>query len=269
MNCTVWKYFCSPIERLHLRSLPGLPHLGFSRDPAAPHSFALKTTPSLWSPLHVHCCRTAEMAPDSCLLPQLLSARTYSYILNPREAAVVLKINTRMPIPSDRRPPGPAGLRPAHTPATLYARYNLTHTHTPPPNGMFCSTRDGQAASAPWDVPPQEEGGGGGGRKPRRWKSPPAATLPPPPPPRPLRGRGFRAPSSKEEAAAGRPAMTQSVVVQGKGARRPEHPRRPLPAPDPPSLSLLVPPLQWASAGTRWAAASGTWRCGSTPPSTR
>ncbi|XP_075604042.1 tubulin epsilon chain isoform X3 [Balearica regulorum gibbericeps] len=35
-----------------------------------------------------------------------------------------------------------------------------------------------------------------------------------PSPPRPLRGRGFRAPSSKEKAAAACRAMTQSVVVQ-------------------------------------------------------
>ncbi|XP_075303151.1 tubulin epsilon chain isoform X1 [Opisthocomus hoazin] len=59
--------------------------------------------------------------------------------------------------------------------------------------------------------------------------------------------------------------MTQSVVVQGKGdrgARGP--PRRP-----PPRADRRLSPSQWASAGTRWAAASGTWRCGSTPPSTR
>ncbi|XP_061316083.1 tubulin epsilon chain isoform X4 [Pezoporus flaviventris] len=48
--------------------------------------------------------------------------------------------------------------------------------------------------------------------RPRSWKNPPAATSRPPP--RPLRGRGFRAPSSNGHAKAACSVMTQSVVVQ-------------------------------------------------------
>lgn len=69
---------------------------------------------------------------------------------------------------------------------------------------MARSTRGGQAASArsrgnAWAVPPQE-----------------------------LRGRGFRAPASNPGRAAAS-AMTQSVVVQGKGAVAPGPPAGPSP----------------------------------------
>lgn len=51
MNCSVWKYFCSPVQRLYFRSLSSLLYLGLSRDLGAAFR-SPSVSPSVWKPHH-------------------------------------------------------------------------------------------------------------------------------------------------------------------------------------------------------------------------
>lgn len=133
--------------------------------------------------------------------------------MNLTAAVPAVRISTHTPLPhtAARR-----ARRPQRGPQ------EIPHTHTPPPpNGTFHSRWVGGERPMGRSTAGGRRGEGGRAVGEAR-------------PPRPLSGSSFRAPSSKEEAAAGRSAMTQSVVVQGKGsARSPVHPPAPFPVPDP------------------------------------